>query len=55
MTAALIVLTLTGSLGMFAKSAVFSPGAAVISLDSLGLTLHPGGGLAEGDDEQPAR
>jgi hypothetical protein len=55
MTAALIVLTLTGTLGMFAKSTVFSADAAAVRPASLGPTPLPGSRPAAGDDEQPAR
>ncbi len=55
MTAALTVPAPIGAPGMFLKSTLFSPGAAAVRPASLGLTPKSGGGLAEADDEQPAR
>ena len=55
MTAALTVLAPIVALGVFLTSTVFSPGAVPVRPAGLGPTPQPGGGLAEGDDEQPTR
>ena len=55
MTAVHIVPALTAAPGVFVTSTVFLPGAAATRPASPGPASQPGGGLAVGDDERPAR